>query len=435
VEQGKLQGWHADPFGLHGQRYFSGGEPTKLVRDGDVESYDDIPGQEPPAGEDPAVVAAETPGTAADTDTPAAVRGQAPAGDAQAPAGDAETPAGDAEAPAGEPKSARSTSAAGTAGPAGSLVAVGAAFAGRARRRPLITGAIALATAAVVLAIVAIAGGFSSSSAPDISAWNGTGPSPAAGSAGSVSLGMAPAAFVTSAAQRTLTQKSADVTLTGTVGGNGRILSLHGSGQVDLAGNDAAFSLSTSYSGSTLTENEFLTSKDVFLQVALNGHSWNVGGHQWMELPLAQSLATSVPLQSPAWSLQLLEQQGAQVVPVHTQNIGGLSCSEFTVTPTQQAMLSAAAQQEFSKAGLTKPERTTAQQLLRSANPPTLTIWFDPKRQLACQMDVSMPLSTDASPPSGTSQSIELASVQMTFTHYGAQVHISPPAQSDAVLF
>jgi len=43
-----LQGWHEDPFGLHEQRYFSAGHPTKLVRDGRVEAYDEPPAQEVP---------------------------------------------------------------------------------------------------------------------------------------------------------------------------------------------------------------------------------------------------------------------------------------------------------------------------------------------------------------------------------------------------
>jgi hypothetical protein len=38
-----LQGWSPDPFQVHEQRYFSGGRPTKLVRDGDRESYDEPP--------------------------------------------------------------------------------------------------------------------------------------------------------------------------------------------------------------------------------------------------------------------------------------------------------------------------------------------------------------------------------------------------------
>ena len=38
-----LHGWQADPFGLHEQRYFSQGQPTKLVRDQGRESYDPPP--------------------------------------------------------------------------------------------------------------------------------------------------------------------------------------------------------------------------------------------------------------------------------------------------------------------------------------------------------------------------------------------------------
>jgi hypothetical protein len=43
-----VQGWQSDPFGLHEARYISAaGQPTKLVRDRGVESYD-----EPPSGAD-----------------------------------------------------------------------------------------------------------------------------------------------------------------------------------------------------------------------------------------------------------------------------------------------------------------------------------------------------------------------------------------------
>ena len=41
----KAQGWYLDPYQVHEDRYFSDGQPTKLVRDGGKESYDP-----PPAG-------------------------------------------------------------------------------------------------------------------------------------------------------------------------------------------------------------------------------------------------------------------------------------------------------------------------------------------------------------------------------------------------
>ena len=37
----QAQGWFRDPSGRHQDRYYSDGTPTKLVRDGSVESYDE----------------------------------------------------------------------------------------------------------------------------------------------------------------------------------------------------------------------------------------------------------------------------------------------------------------------------------------------------------------------------------------------------------
>ena len=43
----RAQGWYRDPYGIHGDRWFSDGRATRLVRDMDVESYDDPPPSEP----------------------------------------------------------------------------------------------------------------------------------------------------------------------------------------------------------------------------------------------------------------------------------------------------------------------------------------------------------------------------------------------------
>lgn len=41
------EGWYTDPYQRHEARWLSLGKPTKLVRDGDVESYDEPPDEEP----------------------------------------------------------------------------------------------------------------------------------------------------------------------------------------------------------------------------------------------------------------------------------------------------------------------------------------------------------------------------------------------------
>lgn len=49
-----LDGWHADPSGRHEERLFSRGEPTALVRDGGVGSYDEELGPAPATPAPPA---------------------------------------------------------------------------------------------------------------------------------------------------------------------------------------------------------------------------------------------------------------------------------------------------------------------------------------------------------------------------------------------
>ncbi len=39
----KAEGWYRDPYSVHEDRWFSGGIPTKLVRDDGQESYDEPP--------------------------------------------------------------------------------------------------------------------------------------------------------------------------------------------------------------------------------------------------------------------------------------------------------------------------------------------------------------------------------------------------------
>jgi hypothetical protein len=66
VEAEEDEGWYSDPYGLHEARWMSMGNPTKLVRDGETESYEDPP-DSPPTQE--AIKIEPPPGseTAADT--------------------------------------------------------------------------------------------------------------------------------------------------------------------------------------------------------------------------------------------------------------------------------------------------------------------------------------------------------------------------------
>lgn len=58
VVNAQPQGWYRDPYAIHEDRYFSAGQPTKLVRDGGRESHDALPDRSLPDGE---LVSAERP--------------------------------------------------------------------------------------------------------------------------------------------------------------------------------------------------------------------------------------------------------------------------------------------------------------------------------------------------------------------------------------
>lgn len=60
------EGWFTDPYGLHEARWMSMGRPTKLVRDGEVESYEEPP-DSPPSH--PAIAIEPAPGSASPADT------------------------------------------------------------------------------------------------------------------------------------------------------------------------------------------------------------------------------------------------------------------------------------------------------------------------------------------------------------------------------
>lgn len=42
------EGWYRDPYGVHEDRWFADGRPTKLVRDASVEATDEPPPGPPP---------------------------------------------------------------------------------------------------------------------------------------------------------------------------------------------------------------------------------------------------------------------------------------------------------------------------------------------------------------------------------------------------
>jgi hypothetical protein len=239
--------------------------------------------------------------------------------------------------------------------------------------------------------------------------------------------GLAPAAFVTRAAQRTLAQSTADYTLNATATVAGQSLAMGGHGELDLTHDAMSFNVGASTPGGSIVENELEVGGNLYLEVTVNGHGLALsGGRHWLEAFFAPNGGRSFGTTSPASSLALLSQQGAKVTTLGSASIGGQTCNGYTATPTREAML-AAARQEYARLGLSSAETNTALQILQNVQPPTITAWFNPQSDLACRMEVDMQFGTPTSSSSGDVQA------ELTFTHYGGPVKITAPPQSDTV--
>ena len=330
---GELQGWHADPFLLHEARYFSAGRPTKLVRDGRVESFD-----EPPSG------------------TPAP---DAPTALALAPA----------RALPGEPPP-------GTAEPAAPHDL------GFVRRRP-ISGLSIFAGTVLIAAAVAVG----------VVAFTGVRPPKPAAVPGA---GLSPVAFVTQSARATMGQRTADVTVSGSVQAGGKSVPVHGSGLVNFDTNAMAADIVEAKPGDSLTEKEIETGGSLYYTASVNGKPAVLpGGRTWIQLPVKNESSTNLTGSDPIAALNALAAQGNTVTKLGTGVIGGVTCTGYSVQPRLLPVF-------------------------------TLTVWIDSK-SLVRELSASLRMSFNSSTVSGT--------IVMDFTHFGAPVRISPPPPSTVISY
>jgi len=374
-------------------RYFSVGRPTKLVRDGRLEAYDEPPGDQSAAL--------------------AAVGAQAVAVDA-AQADGAPMPL---QAPVVSGPPLFPTAVARSSDPAGSTLVFTAAqthqqaaptvspraSVARPGSRRLEYAFVAAGAVVAVLVFVVLVGGKPSKP------------------------GIAPAAFVTRAAQRTLAQSTADYTLNATATVAGQSLAMDGHGQIDLAHDAMSFNVGASTPGGSIVENELQVGGNRYLEITVNGHNLALsGGRHWLEAPFAPTGGQSFATTSPDSVLALLSQQGAKVTAFGSQSIGGQTCNGYSATPTKEAML-AGARLEYAREGMSAAETNAALQFLQNVQPPTITAWFNSQTNLACRVDFYMQFGTPTASGSGDVQA------QLTFTQYGGSVNITAPPQSDTV--
>jgi len=343
------QGWCADPFQLHEERYFSSGRPTKLVRDGKLESYEDPPSDTYEVPDDEAEAEGSVPGPA----TP----GRYP------PGGPLPRVGVTGQYPSGSSASQR----------------VRAQAVRRRSHALLITAAAAIVGATVAGLFVLVHQESRATPHPD---------QPTA---------ISQAAFVRQSAAKTLAERTANVTLAGTVQVAGRTATVGGTGAINFAANAMQYNMSIGSPGQLVTERELMVNGNLYISLTISGTSLAklTGGRDWIETPISQSSSTNLVGSDPVSSLSLLERQGLTVRQIGTKVIEGQSCTGYAVTPTKPA--------------------------------PTVTVWLD-AQGLMREMSMNLGLLT------GGSGTVSVSMV-MYVSYYGSPVQVTAPAASDTISY
>jgi hypothetical protein len=349
-----LQGWHSDPFGLHGERYFSAaGEPTKLVRDGYRESFDD-----PPSDPDEVAVAmAEF-----------MAKPEAPPPGGRPPGG-----AYQDYLPHGP-------------GPRDRMPAVV-----RFTAAGIITAAVA--TAAVFVALTVLK------------------PSKPAGAAD--------VAFVKLAAERTLQQRTTDMVMSGTVGVDGKTVTIQGTGAFDTDGKAGTADFTSDIpSMGVMTERTIQVNNIVYTSTIISGQNSMPSGKTWISEPVSGNASTQA---NPSFGGQVLtglaalEKQGITVQNLGTQVIGNVNCTGYSVTPPNSG-----------------------------GETGTITAWIDAQHLVR---EFSMNVTPDtmlngvdlgASSTGGASGSISIPismNMKMDFSYSAVPLHVTAPPASSTISF
>ena len=395
-----FHGWATDPFGAHEARYFSEGKPTSRVRDGDTESYDDLPGDaHVPGGDAGSQPAPPPPGPFAPS-SPAGV----PVSPAVPVAPAVPTPIPPPPAWAGPP-SGPAPGASGelpATGPDGfsDTFAVSAPSApegsDKRAKRPLVAVVAALVVAAVVGSSVVLIGGGKSAEAEVIAAVN------------------------SAMADRTA---HLSVNLAGDTAG--QTISGAGSGAIDFNQNALDMNLTVSAEGQQVPVQEKYLGGVLYesipgLDQLAPGKSWISIDTSSLQQAAGQSPSAAGVGNNPAAMLRLLAQQGNTVVPLGPSTAGGVAVQGYSVTINASAIKSKLDQGRLP---------SWMQQALANVNfqDMRLKVFVDDAGLLR-RMAIHMALTS-------TSNGSFTIDVALDFSDYGTPVNVTAPPSDQVVSF
>ena len=243
---------------------------------------------------------------------------------------------------------------------------------------------------------------------------------------------MSPAAFLTSATHTTLSRRSVDITLSGTVAVSGQTVKITGSAQADLVARTVTDEIGGSIDGVSIAATGRLVGQDVYMAETLNGRSLFSAiapDKTWLELPIplvSASGSLGMGAGDPIGELQTLAQAGNTVSRIGTSKLDGVEMSGFSVTVSRQN-ISAAIAQAIAGAGLSPSLRG----LLEKQMDPAMSTMREQIRVWVDSSGLVRRLTIDLAGFPPDSESVEVTG---TYSNYGASMPpvVAPPA-SDVI--
>jgi hypothetical protein len=309
------QGWAPDPFEAHELRFFVDGLPTKLVKDGSAEGFDDLPAKSswpsvllPPDLSTPPAAAASTEPAPELSVTPVAE----PSPQAPPPPGISfwspppPAPRPDAEVPSTFP---------GPGGPnppglglSDTFVVGSGPASSRGPRRSLFTGLVVLVLAIAAGGVFAVVTGSKSAAAAVIDSVNST-----------------------------MADRTAHIDMTMTEGSSATHVSATGVGGIDFSQNALQLQLNVDAAGQSIPISALYLGGSVYESIP--GLDQLIPGKSWISIDFGSTTTSQGPGafstgNNPTGMLRLLADQGNTVVPLGSSTIDGTSVQGYEVKLT-----------------------------------------------------------------------------------------------------
>ena len=229
-------------------------------------------------------------------------------------------------------------------------------------------------------------------------------------------------AFVEQSTRQTIQQRTADVSVQGSVEIGGVQTPVTGSGVEDFVNGHATMTLAETISGKPVAVTELGVGGKLYMGMTVDGQDLaSIVGKQWILIPIGIRQGEGSVTANPVAQLRALEGKGIGVKSLTSKSINGMPCRGFSVKPSRATLLRLARLSEYFH-NLSRGQRAELAATLTKSNPPRITVWFDASG-LVRQMTVQLPVG-----PTMTSGSLSL-----DFTHYGVPDTIAVPASSDVI--